>query len=75
MKNKEAIDHWAKYIIPAVFRAEDRLTKEKPVWREWLSHVTPENGSELAEMYCREIAEIIVRNSPDYDPNEKNDES
>ena len=71
MTNKEAIDRWAKYIIPAVFKAEDRLIKEKPVWREWLANITPENGSELSEMYCREIAEIIVRNSPDYDPNEE----
>lgn len=71
MTNKEAIDRWAKFIIPAVMMAESKLLEDKPVWREWLSHVTLENGSELADMYCREIAEIIVRNSPDYDPNEE----
>jgi hypothetical protein len=71
MTKKEAIDRWAKCVIPAVMMAESKLLEDKPVWREWLSHVTLENGSELADMYCREIAEIIVRNSPDYDPNEE----
>ena len=73
MTKKEAIDRWAKFIIPAVFRAEDRLNKDKPVWKEWLANITPENGSELAEMYCREIAEIIVSSNPEY--NKKNEES
>ena len=30
MTNKEAIDRWAEQIIPAVFKAEDALQKEKP---------------------------------------------
>lgn len=36
MTNKEAIDHWAEQIIPAVFKAEDALQKEKPEWKERL---------------------------------------
>ena len=70
MTKKEAIDRWAKLIIPAVMMAESKLLEDKPVWREWLSHVTLENRSELADMYCREIAEIIVRRSG-YDTNEE----
>ena len=68
MTNKETIDRWAEQIIPAVFRAEDALSKAKPEWKERLKNVTPENGHELAEEYCREIATIIVTQGSDYVP-------
>ena len=68
MTNKETIDRWAEQIIPAVFRAEDALQKAKPEWNERLKNVTPENGHELAEEYCREIATIIVTQGADYVP-------
>ena len=68
MTNKETIDRWAEQIIPAVFRAEDALQKAKPEWIERLKNVTPENGHELAEEYCREIATIIVTQGSDYEP-------
>ena len=68
MTNKETIDRWAEQIIPAVFRAEDALLKAKPEWIERLKNVTPENGHELAEEYCREIATIIVTQGSDYVP-------
>ena len=48
MTNKEAIDRWAEYIIPAVFRAEDALQKAKPEWKEKLKNVNDENGALLA---------------------------
>lgn len=70
MTNKECVDRWAKYIIPAVFKAEDALLKEKPDWKKILSNIPADKGSEIAEMYCREIAEIIVRASEDYDEKE-----
>ena len=68
MTNKECIDRWAEQIIPAVFRAEDALSKAKPEWKERLKNVTPENVHELAEEYCREIATIIVTQGSDYVP-------
>ena len=68
MTNAQTIDRWAEQIIPAVFRAEDALSKAKPEWIERLKNVTPENGHELAEEYCREIATIIVTQGSDYVP-------
>lgn len=76
MTNKEAIDRWAKYIVPAVIRAEDAMLKAKPEWRERLKKVgTPESedAHELAKEYCREIATIIVRQSSDYDTTDYSD--
>lgn len=68
MTNKEAIDRWAEYIIPAVFKAEDALQKAKPDWKEKLANVSKENGALLARLYCEEIATIIVTQAADYEP-------
>lgn len=71
MTNKEAVERWAKYIIPAVFRAEDALRKNHPEWNERLALLgTPdgENPHKVAEDYCKEIAEIIVKFGSDYEP-------
>ena len=71
MTNKETIDRWAEYIIPAVFRAEDALKKAKPEWEERLKRLgTPEGEDphKVAEEYCREIATIIVKFGSDYEP-------
>lgn len=51
------IERWAKYIIPAVFRAEDKV---RPQWEEKLRGVTNEDAAEVAEAYCRAIATEIV---------------
>ena len=78
MTNKEAIDRWAEYIIPAVFRAEDALKKAKPEWEERLRKLgTPEGEDpyKLSQEYCRDIATIIVRMSPDYDTTDYSDHS
>ena len=71
MTNKESIDRWAEYIVPAVFRAEDALQKAKPEWKERLALLgTPEGEDphEVAKEYCREIATIIVTQATDYEP-------
>ena len=71
MTNKEAIDRWAEYIIPAVFRAEDALKKAKPEWNERLKRLGEQGGEDphkVAEEYCREIATIIVTQAADYEP-------
>ena len=71
MTNKEAIDHWAEFIIPAVFRAEDALHKAKPEWKERLAKLGQAGGeaaSKVAEEYCREIATIIVTQGSDFVP-------
>lgn len=68
MTNKEAVDRWAKFIIPAVFRAEDALQKAKPEWKKKLANVSKENGALLARLYCEEIAIIIVTQAADYEP-------
>ena len=77
MTNKEAIDRWATYIIPAVFKAEDALQKAKPEWKERLKKLGQPGGedpSKVAEEYCREIATIIVRFASDYKKEEEEDE-
>ena len=71
MTNKEAIDRWAEYIIPAVFKAEDALQKAKPEWKERLRRLGEPGGEPpgtVAEEYCREIATIIVTQAADYEP-------
>lgn len=65
MTNKECVNRWAEYIIPAVFKAENALLKEKPEWKKMLENIPADNASEIAAMYCREIAEIIVKASED----------
>ena len=56
MTNKECIDRWAEYIIPAVFKAEDTLQKVKPEWKERLRRLGEPSGEPpgaVAEEYCR----------------------
>ena len=71
MTNKEAIDRWAEYIIPAVFKAEDALKKAKPEWNDRLRKLGTQEGEDphkVAEEYCRDIARIIVTQGSDYEP-------
>ena len=72
MTNKEALDRWAEQIIPAVFKAEDALQKEKSEWRVRLAALShgpsTEDPHKMAEEYCREIATIIVTQAADYEP-------
>ena len=70
MTNKEVIDRWAEFIIPAVFKAEDTLTKVKPEWEERLAKLGMPGGEDphkVAEEYCREVATIIVTQGSDYE--------
>jgi len=76
MTNKEAIDRWAEFIIPAVFKAEDELKKSKPEWLERLRKLGTPGGEDahlVAIEYCREIATIIVQNGSDYDETDFSD--
>ena len=68
MTNKETIDRWSEYIIPAVFKAEDALLNAKPEWKEKLANVSEANGALLSRLYCEEIATIIVTHGSDYVP-------
>ena len=72
MTNKEAIDHWADQIIPAVFMAKDALRKAVPEWNERLAAInagtSTEDPHKVALEYCREIARIIVTQASDYVP-------
>ena len=71
MTNKEAIDRWAEFIIPAVFKAADALKKAKPEWEERLKRLGEPGGEDphrVADEYCREIATIIVKLGSDYEP-------
>lgn len=71
MTNKETIDRWAEYIIPAVFKAEDALKKAKPEWMERLTKLGQPGGEDLhkvAKEYCHDIARIIVTQAADYEP-------
>lgn len=68
MTNKETVERWAEFIIPAVFKAEDALLKERPEWKVILKEVTDDNGKEIAAKYCKDIATIIVKKGVDYKP-------
>ena len=67
MTDKEAIDRWARFIIPAVFKAETKLQREHPEWKVRLATITKDNGERVAEEYCRAIATEIVTNAVDAD--------
>jgi len=69
-ERQETIERWATYIIPAVFRAEDALKVKHPEWIAKLQNVTAENMHEMAESYCRAVAEEIVFNSTDEEKEE-----
>lgn len=61
MTNEEAIKDWAEYIIPAVFKAEDKLHPQ-------LKQIIAENKDDherAAKLYVRAIAEEIVSHTPD----------
>ena len=71
MTNKESIDRWAEYIIPAVFMAEDALQKAVPEWKERLKRLKEPGGEDphkMAAEYCHAIAHIIVTQGSDYVP-------
>ena len=72
MTNKECIDRWAEYIIPAVFKAEEALQKAVPEWKERLSRLNDGTSEEdphlVAVEYCTAIARIIVTQGSDYEP-------
>ncbi len=76
ISNREAIERWAKYIIPAVFKAEDALKKAKPEWEARLRALGQPGGEDphkVAGEYSMEIAKIIVRGAEDYDPTDESD--
>lgn len=71
ISNREAIERWAEYIIPAVFKAEDALKKAKPEWESRLRALGQPGGEDphkVAEEYCRDIARIFVTQGVDYVP-------
>ena len=71
MTNKETIDRWSEYIIPAVLKAEDALQKAKPEWKERLAKLGQPGGEDphkVAKEYCQAIARIIVTQGSDYVP-------
>ena len=76
ISNREAIERWAKFIIPAVFKAEDALKKANPEWEARLRALGQPGGEDphkVAGEYSMEIAKIIVRGAEDYDPTDESD--
>lgn len=69
MTNEEAIEKWT-LIVSEVFKAEDKLHKVKPEWEKRLKYVFENDAPKIAQEYCRDIAEIIVKNAEDYDKEE-----
>lgn len=65
MTNEEAIEKWTA-AVARVFKAEDELHKVKPEWEKRLKFVLENDAPKIAMEYCRDIAEIIVKNVEDY---------
>ena len=61
MTREEIVKHWQQYIIPAVFRAEDKL---RPQLKEVLEKYK-DDKEKAAEIYSRMIAEEIVSHTTD----------
>lgn len=60
MTDKEELtEKLTKYILPAVFRAEDKLL-QNPAWHRRLKYVIKDNAPKVAEEYCRAIAKIVI---------------
>lgn len=61
MTREDTIRHWAEDIIPAVFKAEDKL-------RPQLKKIIADNKDDherAAHLYCKVIAEEIVSQTTD----------
>ena len=61
MTRQEAINHWAEYVIPSVFKAEDKL-------RPQLKKIIADNKDDherAAKLYCQAIATEIVSHTTD----------
>ena len=54
MTNKECVERWAEFIIPAVFRAEDELLKTHPEWCERLANIPEDKVSLLLRNIVRQ---------------------
>lgn len=61
MTREEIVKHWQGYIIPTVFKAEDKL---RPQLKEVLEK-HKDNKEKAAEIYSRMIAEEIVSYTSD----------
>lgn len=61
MTREEIVKHLQQYIIPAVFRAEDKL---RPQLKEVLEKYK-DDKEKAAEIYSRMIAEEIVSHTTD----------
>ena len=61
MAREELITRWAEYIIPAVFKAEDKL---RPQLKEVIEKYK-DDKEKAAEIYSRMIAEEIVSHTTD----------
>ena len=61
MTREEIVKHWQQYIIPAVFKAEDKL---RPQLKEVLEKYK-DDKEKAAEIYSRMIAEEIVSHTTD----------
>lgn len=61
MTREEIIKHWQEYIIPTVFKAEDKL---RPQLKEVLEKYK-DDKVKAAEIYTRMIAEEIVSHTTD----------
>lgn len=61
MTREEIIKHWQEYIIPTVFKAEDKL---RPQLKEVLEKYK-DDKEKATEIYSRMIAEEIVSHTTD----------
>lgn len=71
MTTEDIIEHWAKFVVPAVFWAEDSVLTKHPEWTERLKNVTDENKQEVAALYCRAVAEEVANNQKDKEVNDE----
>lgn len=75
MTRQEAIEHWAKEIIPAVLAADLVLQQKHPEWQlrlESTKDADYETRCKVADEYTRAIAEIILGRTSDEELAEMN---
>jgi hypothetical protein len=70
MTIEQAIQRWAKFIVPTVFRAEAEMLRKHPELEGSLRNIPASELPARAAAYSRAVAEEVVVQGRKYDPDD-----